>query len=382
MPFFDPQCRAAAACSENSEGGHPSERRCQDAHNCTSRADIRYRDIADSPYSDHEPQSEPQSTAHSPSSPKTSKLLVDLSEETTNAAPIFQASVVAPTIAYSRDTSNYITEDEAAKNAIRCLQRQKKELLGRILTSKLTRSESVDLEVLKTIVISSNVAVFDNKLCGNQCWVSDPENPNTDQYTLATTSCRRLLDGSVETRVSLSTPISLSGDLHVTLKSFLRELIHAYLFVCCGPEATSCSAAFLRIAEALDAWLEDPLLRLKSVENDFDLSATMVADDASKKEAAVLSQRDLSSRDCTNSHEKQKLLVQNYDNLEPITHKEYRFPSPLSCISEKLYSEKQLVWQTSTSTCPARPFLESIYEAVDSVTWNICICFHGDDERF
>ncbi|CRK37782.1 hypothetical protein BN1708_007517 [Verticillium longisporum] len=91
-----------------------------------------------------------------------------------------------------------------------------------------------------------------------------------------TTALRRSrLLGGFETLIVLSHPIlkNRKYNRRLLISTFLHELIHSYLFVCCGFKARRCgghTTGFKRIAALIDEWAGPDTLHLKDMEADLD----------------------------------------------------------------------------------------------------------------
>ena len=171
---------------------------------------------------------------------------------------------------------------------------------------------AVDDAVLTSILIAANRLFFGGRLSGRVKW--DWSHPEVDRYEssiIGTTAFRRmavwgdscasaaathrggerieqlhhhhhhhqqkqrLMYDGFETLIVLSRPIlqSASYSRHLVISTFLHELIHCFLFVCCGPSARrdgGHTRAFRRIAEAIDRWAGVGVLHLGEMEADLE----------------------------------------------------------------------------------------------------------------
>lgn len=81
--------------------------------------------------------------------------------------------------------------------------------------------------------------------------------------------------GGYETLIVLSSPIltDTSYNRRLLISTFLHELIHSYLFICCGFKARHCGGhteGFLKIARLIDEWAGWGTLKLCEVEADLE----------------------------------------------------------------------------------------------------------------
>lgn len=95
---------------------------------------------------------------------------------------------------------------------------------------------------------------------------------------IGTTALRRASPperGGYETLIVLSSPIlkDTSYNRRLLISTFLHELIHSYLFICCGFNARHCGGhtdGFKEIATAIDRWAGRGTLRLCDMEADLE----------------------------------------------------------------------------------------------------------------
>ncbi|KAJ2906442.1 hypothetical protein MKZ38_001802 [Zalerion maritima] len=163
-------------------------------------------------------------------------------------------------------------------------------LLRSIIDPRLgEKGWDIDDAALASILIATDYLFFNETLAGRVKW--DWSHPDSGQYErsiIGTTALRRrtylkdvrhghwsphvTYDG-FETLIVLSQPILRSRDYSRTLliSTFLHELIHCYLFVCCGFEARRDGGhthAFREIARAIDSWAGVGVLHLGEMEAD------------------------------------------------------------------------------------------------------------------
>ncbi len=152
----------------------------------------------------------------------------------------------------------------------------------RILLSLVhPKSPRVDFELdnraLESIFSSTNKMFFNDRLTQRVKWDwSDAQsNPQYDNKIIGHTSLRRARGGGFETFILLSTPIlrSRAYSRRLLISAFLHELIHCYLFICCGWSARDSGGhtdGFRRIADTIDRWVGRENLFLCHVEADLE----------------------------------------------------------------------------------------------------------------
>lgn len=92
---------------------------------------------------------------------------------------------------------------------------------------------------------------------------------------IGTTALRAAEGGGYETLIVLSSPIlkDTSYNRRLLISTFLHEMIHSYLFICCGFKARHCGGhtmGFKKIAELIDQWEGQGSLRLCDMEADLE----------------------------------------------------------------------------------------------------------------
>ncbi|ROT43624.1 hypothetical protein SODALDRAFT_43529 [Sodiomyces alkalinus F11] len=136
---------------------------------------------------------------------------------------------------------------------------------------------SIDNAALESIFSAANEIFFHNRLSRRVAW--DWSHASSTQYQhhiIGTTALRRSrLLGGFETLIVLSDPI-LNDKMYnrrLLISTFLHELIHSYLFICCGFKARhngGHTPGFRRIAELIDEWAGPDTLHLRDMEADLD----------------------------------------------------------------------------------------------------------------
>lgn len=92
---------------------------------------------------------------------------------------------------------------------------------------------------------------------------------------IGTTALRAAEGGGYETLIVLSSPIlkDTSYNRRLLISTFLHEMIHSYLFICCGFKARHCGGhtqGFKTIAGLIDQWEGQGSLRLCDMEADLE----------------------------------------------------------------------------------------------------------------
>ncbi|KAK4147852.1 uncharacterized protein C8A04DRAFT_24408 [Dichotomopilus funicola] len=138
----------------------------------------------------------------------------------------------------------------------------------------------IDNEALESIFSAANEIFFNGRLSQRVSWDwSHASSTRYDSRVIGTTALRRAAAHTrgFETLIVLSSTIlrDPSYSRRLLISTFLHELIHCYLFICCGFRARWCGGhtkGFREIAEVIDDWVgESSVLFLKSVEADLEL---------------------------------------------------------------------------------------------------------------
>lgn len=143
------------------------------------------------------------------------------------------------------------------------LQRQKSSRSERLLLQIIKSRTEVDDEVLQSMVRCADSVFFHGRLDGRVRWKwSSPHQSQFQNEIVGTTELRRAPRGGFETRIILSEPLLQSEDFDVRLllSTFLHELIHCYLFICCGFQAKKSGGhteGFRMMAKMIDQWALD-----------------------------------------------------------------------------------------------------------------------------
>ncbi|KAM0335259.1 hypothetical protein ACHAQA_000303 [Verticillium albo-atrum] len=186
----------------------------------------------------------------------------------------------------AQDDTNLLTDDEAArlvKERLAISHRKAKNSRHERILRSLIRPRSrdaefsIDNDALESIFSAANEIFFDNRLSRRVNW--DWSHSSSSQYQdhiIGTTALRRSrLLGGFETLIVLSHPIlnDRKYNRRLLISTFLHELIHSYLFICCGFEARRCgghTTGFKTIAALIDQWAGPDTLHLRDMEADLD----------------------------------------------------------------------------------------------------------------
>lgn len=144
----------------------------------------------------------------------------------------------------------------------------------------------LDNAALESIFSAADQIFFQGRLSRRVNWewssgcVNSPTGSGGQQGSkiIGTTALRRAsppLPGGYETLIVLSSPIlkDTSYNRRLLISTFLHELIHSYLFICCGFKARHCgghTGGFKEIAAMIDHWAGKGTLRLCDMEADLE----------------------------------------------------------------------------------------------------------------
>ena len=198
-----------------------------------------------------------------------------------------------------------MTDDQAARRVEQHLamyrQRNRDSKHERILKSLICPRAvpgghdqfEIDDEALQGIFYAANELFFQGRLKGRVTWDWSSTGSNSDSDSeggdgsssahskyrskiIGTTALRRAgpdMGGGYETLIVLSQPILKDRryNRRLLISTFLHELIHSYLFVCCGFQARRAGGhtdGFRRIARLIDRWVGPQILYLCNMEAD------------------------------------------------------------------------------------------------------------------
>lgn len=133
----------------------------------------------------------------------------------------------------------------------------------------------LDNDALESIFLAANEVFFHGRLSQRVTWDwSHSSSPHYDSSVIGTTALRRASKRGFETLIVLSSPIlqDRKYSRRLLISTFLHELIHSYLFICCGFRARHCGGhtpGFHTIAGLVDEWAgPDSFLYLSKMEAD------------------------------------------------------------------------------------------------------------------
>ncbi|TPX17211.1 uncharacterized protein E0L32_003329 [Thyridium curvatum] len=150
-------------------------------------------------------------------------------------------------------------------------------ILRSLIRPKSTDAEyELDDDALSSIFSAVNAIFFNGRLTSRVNWTwSKPSDPEYNREIVGHTSFRKANHGGYETLITLSFPILTSPKYNrrLLISAFIHELIHCYLFVCCGLEARNCGGhtpGFHQIAKIIDNWAGPGMLHLCDMEADLE----------------------------------------------------------------------------------------------------------------
>lgn len=205
-------------------------------------------------------------------------------ERTESGLSISSDSSIYTTFAY--EDNELLDDDKAAwlvekhlLNYRRRAHRSRHERILRSLIQPRSRDAefSIDNAALESIFSAANEIFFYGRLSRRVTW--DWSHSSSAQYQnqiIGTTALRRSrLQKGFETLIVLSHPIlnDKKYNRRLLISTFLHELIHSYLFICCGFKARHCgghTTGFRRVAELIDQWAGSDTLHLQNMEADLD----------------------------------------------------------------------------------------------------------------
>lgn len=168
------------------------------------------------------------------------------------------------------------TDEEASRRVEWCFKKRQNHVPGRILWKLLNRQLALGHESLETIKVAMDNVFFDGKLRGKVRWRWSRAGEEAYENELLGSTTPRYSPGTgIEARIVLSRPLLLSGRYShdLLLSTFLHELVHCYLFICCGDQAQKDGGhtpGFQHIVQLINGWIGNSRLRLCSMEADLD----------------------------------------------------------------------------------------------------------------
>lgn len=172
--------------------------------------------------------------------------------------------------------AGWLTDEEASRRVERCLKKRQNNVQGRILRKHLNCELALDQESLDNIRIAADNVFFDGMLRGKVKWRWSKEGEEGyENELLGSTTPQFSPETGIEARIVLSRPLLLSGrySRDLLLSTFLHELVHCYLFICCGDQAQKDGGhtpGFQQIVQLINGWIGNSRLRLCSMKADLD----------------------------------------------------------------------------------------------------------------
>lgn len=136
---------------------------------------------------------------------------------------------------------------------------------------------ALDETALESIFSAADEIFFQGRLSRRVQWEwSSSDQNDYSSRIIGTTALREAqppMIGGYETLIVLSSPLlrDTKFNRRLLISTFLHELIHSYLFICCGFKARHCGGhthGFREIAAAIDEWAGRGTLRLCDMEAD------------------------------------------------------------------------------------------------------------------
>lgn len=172
--------------------------------------------------------------------------------------------------------AGWLTDEEASWRVERCFKKRQNQVPGRILRKLLNRELALGQESLENIRFAADNVFFDGMLRGKVKWRWSREGEEGyENELLGSTTPQYSPETGIEARIVLSRPLLLSGrySRDLLLSTFLHELVHCYLFICCGDQAQKDGGhtpGFQQIVKLINGWIGNSRLRLCSMKADLD----------------------------------------------------------------------------------------------------------------
>jgi hypothetical protein len=151
-------------------------------------------------------------------------------------------------------------------------------ILRSIINPRSKAEYQLDNDSLQSIFSAANEIFFNGRLSQRVMWDwSHESSAKYDSKVIGTTALRRASNRGFETLIVLSSPILQDPKYsrRLLISTFLHELVHSYLFICCGFRARHSGGhtpAFHAIAGMIDEWAgPESALYLGKMEADLDL---------------------------------------------------------------------------------------------------------------
>ncbi|OBT44635.1 hypothetical protein VE00_04410 [Pseudogymnoascus sp. WSF 3629] len=172
--------------------------------------------------------------------------------------------------------SGWLTDEEASRRVERCFKKRLNHVQGRILRKLLNCELALEQESLDRIRFAADYVLFDGMLCGKVKWRWSKESEEGyENELLGSTTPQYSPETGIEARIVLSRPLLLSGrySQDLVLSTFLHEMVHCYLFICCGDQAQKDGGhtpGFQQIVQLINGWTGNSRLHLCSMKADLD----------------------------------------------------------------------------------------------------------------
>ncbi|KFY88151.1 hypothetical protein V500_06528 [Pseudogymnoascus sp. VKM F-4518 (FW-2643)] len=172
--------------------------------------------------------------------------------------------------------AGWLTDEEASRRVERCFKKRQNNVQGRILWKHLNCELALGQESLDNIRFAADNVFFDGMLRGKVKWRWSKEGEEGyENELLGSTTPQFSPETGIEARIVLSRPLLLSGrySRDLLLSTFLHELVHCYLFICCGDQAQKDGGhtpGFQQIVQLINGWIGNSRLRLCSMKADLD----------------------------------------------------------------------------------------------------------------
>lgn len=172
-----------------------------------------------------------------------------------------------------------ISDGEAFTRAEAFFRTERLKLSGRILCKRLNHELDLGLtsviKSLDAILIAADTVFFCRRLNGHVTWRWSCESDHGFSTEFVGTTTPLYSGDCVRAEIVLSKPLLQSGEYssNLLLSAFLHELVHCYLFICCGAKAEENGGhtpAFQSIVSLIQSWLGNPRLQLCSMRADLD----------------------------------------------------------------------------------------------------------------
>ncbi|OBT56456.1 hypothetical protein VE04_04568 [Pseudogymnoascus sp. 24MN13] len=172
--------------------------------------------------------------------------------------------------------AGWMTDEEASRRVERCFKKRLNHVQGRVLRKLLNCELALEQESLDRIRFAADYVLFDGMLRGKVKWRWSKEGEEGyENELLGSTTPQYSPETGIEARIVLSRPLLLSGrySQDLLLSTFLHEMVHCYLFICCGDQAQQDDGhtpGFQQIVQLINGWTGNSRLRLCSMKADLD----------------------------------------------------------------------------------------------------------------